>query len=62
MCFCGCHHTHWPYYAGEYGYRPAYTARDERQFVEQRVKDLEGELEALKSKLKELQKPEKLSA
>jgi cell division protein FtsL len=53
---------HWPYYADEYWHRSAYTARDERQFVEQRVKDLENELEALKAKLKELQKPERPSA
>lgn len=62
MCFCGCHHMHWPYYADEYWYRSAYTTRDEREFVEQRVKDLENELEALNVKLKELQKPAKPSA
>jgi hypothetical protein len=53
---------HWPYYADEYWYRSAYTTRDEREFVEQRVKDLENELEALNVKLKELQKPAKPSA
>jgi flagellar motility protein MotE (MotC chaperone) len=47
-----------PYWA----YPPAYTAREEKRFLEWQKGELEDELKAVEERLKELEKTEKQTA